>query len=144
MKKPKRQPAKLQKQMDNNEPVDPDRIKRTLNTNYLFWTVCEDKACARARGCAGADPEACLNRFWPAVPEEMKIELRAYAVGVVQKHMSKQEALAYAASEVERWKACQAEDEREWQAFQAALREPEPETAPPDPKPHSGPRIRTL
>ena len=45
--------------------------RRKVNTHFLFWTVCEDRACARARACAGADPSACLLRWWPAVPEEI-------------------------------------------------------------------------
>lgn len=144
MKQPRRQQIQLQKQTPENDERERWAHRRTINTNFLFWTVCPDKACARSRACVGADAKACFERYWPAVPEAMKVELRAYIAGVGKMGMSRDAALAYAASEVERWKACQAEDEREWQAFEAVLREPGSETAPPDPKPHSGPRIRTL
>ena len=42
-------------------------------------------------------------RWWPVVPEEVKVEFRAAIVGVGQKRMSLDEALAYAQDEVARW-----------------------------------------
>ncbi len=52
--------------------------KRVFCTALNFWTACERKGCRRARACAG-DGEACFARFWPHVPEETKLRLRAGA-----------------------------------------------------------------
>jgi glycosidase len=49
--------------------------RRWLCTFLRFWRVCADRRCMRARQCAG-DVEACFNRFWPHVPEDIKNQIR--------------------------------------------------------------------
>lgn len=56
--------------------------KRKLCSGLMFWTVCGRKGCRRARGCAG-DAKACFSFFWPHLPEETKIRLRA---GIAARH----------------------------------------------------------
>lgn len=75
---------------------------RALNGLLRFWKVC-DAACRRAGVCAG-DPQACFGRFWPHVPEELKIFLRA-GIQARLKKMSAAEAVRAADAEVERWRA---------------------------------------
>ena len=84
--------------------------RRKINTHFLFWTECEHRACGRARGCAGGDPDDCFKRWWPVVPEELKVEFRACVTGMGAKGMSYEEAVVYAQAEVARWK----EDEARW------------------------------
>ena len=144
MKKPKRQHKTLQQHKPEDAAREPYGYRRKVNTHFLFWTVCEDRACARARACAGADPSACLLRWWPAVPEEMKIEFRALLVGVGQKGMSPDEAASYAQGEVARWKESQKEDARNWEALQALPLAPEPVKTTAVTPAIRGPRIRSL
>ena len=55
-----------------------DRVDafRTLNTGFLFWTVCASKACQRAKSCDG-NVDVCFDRWWPVVPAHLKIFFRA-------------------------------------------------------------------
>jgi hypothetical protein len=59
------------------EAVSRAGLLRGLNSAWLFWTVCAEKSCRRARACAG-DPDACFARSWPHVPEELKVRLRTF------------------------------------------------------------------
>ncbi len=49
---------------------------RKLCTLLWFWQFCGSKRCLRAQGCAGGAKE-CFRRFWPEVPEDAKITIRA-------------------------------------------------------------------
>jgi len=42
----------------------------------LFWRACGHKRCLRARACA-LESNDCFRRFWPLVPELLKISIRA-------------------------------------------------------------------
>ena len=33
-----------------------NEMRRKMNTHFLFWTVCQDKACARARHFSSMSP----------------------------------------------------------------------------------------
>lgn len=147
MKKPGKI-GKERNQKESRKPWDAEKEerfghRRKINTNFLFWTVCEDKACARARGCAGAEPDACFDRWWPAVPDEMKVQLRAYAVGAGAKGMSREEALAYAQNEVARWKADEALCAQMIEEHSAPAIAREPANAPKS-EPVTGPCVRSL
>ena len=48
---------------------------RQLCSHLLFWKACGHKKCLRARACV-VDSRACFGRFWPLVPEELKISIR--------------------------------------------------------------------
>jgi hypothetical protein len=52
-----------------------ETARRVVHTKLLFWRVCEEKACKRARGCRG-DVDACWRRWRPAVPDELMTRLR--------------------------------------------------------------------
>ncbi|CAN0433935.1 unnamed protein product, partial [Phaeothamnion confervicola] len=47
-----------------------------LYTWLQFWTVCPDRRCKRVQGCRG-DIDVCRGRWWPHVPEEIKVWLQA-------------------------------------------------------------------
>jgi hypothetical protein len=48
--------------------------KRWICNMFQFWTAC-GPACRRARGCVG-DAQECCERFWPHLPEPMKVWVR--------------------------------------------------------------------
>jgi hypothetical protein len=80
--------------------------KRHLNTHLGLWRVCGRKACARARGCRG-EPTDCHARWWPHVPEDVKIEFRT-AIIAARDGASPQEATRIAKAEAQRWRDLQA------------------------------------
>jgi hypothetical protein len=55
--------------------ADHDAYRRTTNTMFLFWTVCPESACRRAKSCVG-QPHDCFLRWWPHVPEDFKFGVR--------------------------------------------------------------------
>ncbi len=122
-------------------------MRRKLCTHLLFWQFCGDRRCKRARACAG-DVEACFKVFWPAVPEELKNQIRQTVI-FLKDGMTPREASAAAAEYVEqRMRIAEANAARE-----AAEREappPEPEPAPikvtraHPPVRFAGPRIRGM
>jgi hypothetical protein len=64
---------------DLSDPQTRERVRdsalRKLHTFWRFWVVCPDKACGRARGCAG-DVDACGRRCYPHVPADTKFYLK--------------------------------------------------------------------
>ena len=98
-----------QKRRADDEAARQTRIaaRRGLNTVLQFWIDCADKQCLRAKGCRG-DVDACFRRYWPQVPEELKVWMRA-GITARNKGLSVQEAGRVAEAEVERW--CGAHDE---------------------------------
>ena len=42
---------------------------------FGFWRACPGKVCGRNTSCSG-DARACFDRFWPLVPERVKVEFR--------------------------------------------------------------------
>ena len=125
-------------------------MQRWVNSFLYFWNVYEASACKRRRGCAG-DPHACFERWWPVVPEAVKVEYRAtikaYAAGA-----SAEEAVRAGQAEVERSAPQIAYVEAQLARLKARApvaptpaRPREPDPPPPDP-PSLGtpPRVRTL
>jgi hypothetical protein len=51
--------------------------RRELCSALTFWKFCGAPACKRAKACAG-DGEACFRNFWPALPEDVKVMVRAH------------------------------------------------------------------
>ncbi len=62
------------------------RRMRQMQCNlFQFWRVCAKRACARARSCAG-DPEACMQYWWPQLPEDMKNDYREMVIEAAAAH----------------------------------------------------------
>jgi hypothetical protein len=82
---------------------------RSLCSVLHFWKYCGHKKCLRARACA-VDHKDCFDRFWPHVPEEVKIMIRT---GIKSKAagLSPQQTLAAVERETERWRATMAQCE---------------------------------
>jgi hypothetical protein len=79
-----------------------EEAERHLYTVLRFWTVCPDKPCRRARACRG-DVRVCHRRWWPHVPEEIKIQLRT-VITARNGGLSPQEAVRAAKMEVARYR----------------------------------------
>jgi len=80
------------------------RLRHMADLNF-FWTDCPNKACHRAKTCAGAEP--CLDARWNAMPEPERAWRRDWMEGLYRFKDFKQ-AHAYAcerAQERERVKA---------------------------------------
>ena len=135
MKKPKRQPKQLQKQTPENEAAEQEGYRRRMNTRFLFWTVCAEGRCKRAKRCAG-DGEACFQRWWPHVPEEFKQEVRAFIDGL-RRGLTIEEAARGIAAKVAEWKALDEVEACEAREQRAVLGEPVNAAA-------RGPRVRSL
>jgi hypothetical protein len=56
-----------------------DGAMRKLHDLLQFWKFCPHKRCRHLSRCSG-DARQCFNRFWPRVPEEVKVEIRAAIV----------------------------------------------------------------
>jgi hypothetical protein len=52
------------------------RARRAVCSLLSFWQACGHKECRRARACERATND-CFALFWPLVPEQMKISIRA-------------------------------------------------------------------
>ena len=63
---------------------------RCLNSRFMFWSVCPEKACKRTSRCMG-EPDACFERWWPAIPEGVKVQFRAF-ITASAKGLSNEEA----------------------------------------------------
>ncbi|MEW6449542.1 MAG: hypothetical protein AB1490_02735 [Pseudomonadota bacterium] len=137
MKKPKRQSTKLQKTDD--AAAAKLAYRRKMNTGFLFWTVCSEGPCRRAKRCAG-DGEACFQRWWPHVPEEFKQSIRA-AIDGLRRGLSPEEAVNQVESKLAEWNEIDArmaqEEEEEEQNAKPVVREPVI-------APAHGPRVRSL
>ncbi len=71
-----------------------------------FWEFCGNSMCKHAKACAG-DGEACFRHFWPQLPEEVKVVVRAhFKAGAAG--MSKPEIVDFVKRECVRWREVQA------------------------------------
>jgi hypothetical protein len=140
MKKPKRQSKQLQKQTPENEAAEQEGYRRRMNTRFLFWTVCSDAHCKRAKRCEG-DGEACFQRWWPHVPEDFKQEFRL-AVQGLHRGLTPEEAMREAQRKIAESKEIDARWERQDEERKAPAIAREP--TPPVTAPASGPRVRSL
>jgi len=52
-----------------------ESVRRKLLGFLQCWKFCGSKHCLRAQTCAG-NAFACFDRFWPLVPERMKVSIR--------------------------------------------------------------------
>ena len=84
-----------------------DQAKRKLYTTWFFWKFCPHKQCRRQRGCAGDLPR-CHKRFWHAVPEDIKVQFRAYVTASARDKLPRHEALRHAREERARYLAMEA------------------------------------
>ena len=113
---------------DEEQYTDED-MRRDQCNRFGFWMVCAAKRCRRAKSCEG-DPEQCFDRWWPHMPEEAKVYIRAVISAMARKGMDRMQARQAAEAEVERWKAtARANAERTPPAEPVVAREP---AAPPD------------
>jgi hypothetical protein len=135
MKKPKRQSKPLQEETEEERNAAHLAYRRKINTIFLFWTVCPEGPCKRAKRCAG-DGEACFQRWWPHVPEECKIELRAFIDGL-RRGLTTAEAADAIEAKVAEWQAISAVSARGEEDRNAQARAPVNGSA-------GGPRVRTL
>ena len=118
-------------------------MKRWQCNILSFWRVCQERSCRRARGCAG-DSRACFERWWPIVPEELKIWLRT-AMTSQAKGLSPADAVNAANAEVVR---CRELDKHIHELMAGTKTAPAaargaPEIAPPDSEPVL-PRVRQV
>jgi hypothetical protein len=117
------------------------RARRAVCSLLLFWRACGHKRCLRARACA-LESNDCFGRFWPLVPEQTKISLRAGMEASAAGH-SKPEIVAAIVRAQARWRATQAPPETASPAPQSvavAVAPPRRVAAPA----RSGPRVRML
>lgn len=130
------------------EQAERDRVqteeRRRLCTALKFPQFCDDARCKRARRCAG-DVEACFNRFWPHVPEDVKNEIR-HAIKLAAAGASPAEAAREAQAYVAQRRRIDRQLVQRPAAPQAKLdAEAAPATATrTEPPRHAGPRIRAL
>jgi hypothetical protein len=96
------EPAQAQARHD----AEQTEMRRVQCTLFQFWRGCALKRCRRARRCDG-DPHACFERWWPLVPEVLKVQYRA-AIVALGAGLSPHAAAQAARAEVERWRASQA------------------------------------
>jgi hypothetical protein len=118
--------------------------QRDLCSHLLFWKFCGHKKCLRVRACA-VDCKECFDRFWPLVPEELKISIRTMAKAQ-QARLSPDETAAEIERELARWRATMAPRD-----VPQTLPEPAPQVptiaraVPRAPNPHvPSPRLRVL
>jgi hypothetical protein len=123
-----------------------DAARRRLGTALLFWKVCGDKQCLRARACTGD----CFMRLWPHVPEELKFTIHSFIRAKVPGR-SRQQIEADMERDRERWqkaeaaRANSAEGEARAKASIARLQKTHA-VAPAEPAPEAqrNPRLRVL
>ena len=72
--------------------------RRQIGTFLRFPKFCGDRRCKRARACAG-NVDACFMQFWPAVPENIKNQIRQTVI-FLNEGMTPREASAAAADYV--------------------------------------------
>lgn len=62
--------------------------RQALHTDLGYPRACPNRRCRRHRKCVG-DPDDCHAIFWPVVPEEIKVWLRALARSAEANHSPK-------------------------------------------------------
>jgi hypothetical protein len=97
--------------------------QRKLCSHLLFWKACGHKKCLRARACV-VDGRECFDRFWPLVPEEIKISIRT-EIKTAKARLSPAETKAVIEREIARWRATMAPRE-----VPQAAAEPAPQSPP--------------
>ena len=120
--------------------------RRQIGTFLRFPKFCGDRRCKRARACAG-NVDACVMHFWPAVPENIKNQIRQTII-FLNEGMPPREAVAAARDYVaQRQRIAEANAARE-AAQSAAASEPAPApvkiTRTHPPARFTGPRIRGM
>ena len=134
---------------DDEEEFTHEDMRRFQCNMFKLWTVCEERRCKRAKGCAG-DPEQCLWRWWPQIPEDIKVFYRAFVTAMAKHEMHRDQAYEFAMAEVERWRELERKHEAERAAATAGAAAPaEPGPPPPPVAPRTvpdsrAPRIRSL
>jgi hypothetical protein len=78
MRKRKSRQATVCKSLEEAKAEEASNLRVVCNV-FRFWWVCEEKLCCRNKKCSG-DSVACFNRFWPQVPERMKVAFRTIVV----------------------------------------------------------------
>jgi hypothetical protein len=81
------------------------QARRALCSLFLFWRACGHKRCLRARACA-RETNDCFGRFWPLVPEQTKISIRAGMEASAAGHSEPEIAAAIARAQA-RWRDTQ-------------------------------------
>lgn len=117
--------ARAQREWQARETAERKQMRRWQCTLFLFWSVCTNKACRRARACAG-EPEACFARWWPHVPQEVKVRYRAM---VKTSDRSPAEIGRAGAEAVARYRRAKEEDEAA--ARDGRFESPAPQTSVP-------------
>jgi len=107
----------------------------------MFWKACGHKKCLRARACV-VDGKDCFDRFWPLLPEEIKISIRI-EIKAAKVRLSPAETMADIERELARWRATMAP-----RVAPQAMTEPASHLQPIVPAAPSscalGPRLRVL
>lgn len=137
---PAKRKSKKQAQAENLARAEELKQARRDMCSWLkFWKYCGHKKCLHVRGCAD-DAFDCFDRFWPIVPERIKVCIRA-AGKAHQAKLPRPEVKAHIERELARWDAFVASEEARQAATQAAA-EPAPQSTAIVPAP--SPRLRVL
>jgi hypothetical protein len=119
-----------------------EAARRKMCTGLTFWKVCRHKQCNRERGCSG-DVDRCFNRWWPLVPENIKVGIRATITARAQHKLLPHEALRHARAERARYLEMEARFARQKAEQEVAAAQkyapPQPRYVPED----RAPRIRS-
>jgi hypothetical protein len=115
--------------------------RRGLCSSLLFWKACGRKKCLRARACV-VDGNDCFRRFWPLVPEELKIAIRT-TIKTRQAGLSRPETAAEIKRERARWRETMAPRAVPQAAAEPALQSPLIAPTAPSRRAPS-PRVRVL
>jgi hypothetical protein len=76
--------------------------QRKLCSYLMFWKFCGHKKCLRERACA-VDGKDCFDRFWPLLPEEIKISVRT-EIKAAKARLSSVETMAAIERDLARWR----------------------------------------
>jgi hypothetical protein len=122
---PAKRKPKIHKRADYFRPhlERQKQARRGMCSWLMFWKACGHKKCLRAHACA-AKVDDCFDRFWPIVPEWLKVCIRA-AGKAKEAGLSPPQVKAEIARELARWQEMMARQE----AWQAAA-EPAPQSLP--------------
>ena len=84
-----------------------DKVKCKLYTVWGVPKFCPHKECRRRCACVG-DADRCFKRFWPMVPEDIKVQIRAEIIATARDKLPRHEALRHAREERARYLAMEA------------------------------------
>ncbi len=100
------EPTPAQREQHRQHVAGQEKASRLVNTYFLFHEVCAHRQCKRGRSCKG-DHIACFARWWPVVPEELKVRFRAEITAASKGNLSRQQIEQAGEDAVVRWREMQ-------------------------------------